>query len=149
MAFRFRREHRDTARGDPFAQRRSVQVHGILAQPLPSNISTCQVLEAISVERTDGFHLYNVGVLVVGSTIFSPCTPYGVVKLLEHERIAVEGQNVVVVGASNIIGKPMAPMLMQKDATVCVCHAKHVTWPSSPSSRTSWSWRPASAPLRC
>jgi methylenetetrahydrofolate dehydrogenase (NADP+)/methenyltetrahydrofolate cyclohydrolase len=65
-----------------------------------------------------------VGSLVAGSTIFSPCTPYGVVKLLEHERITVEGQNVVVVGASNIVGKPMALMLMQKDATVCVCHAK-------------------------
>jgi methylenetetrahydrofolate dehydrogenase (NADP+)/methenyltetrahydrofolate cyclohydrolase len=56
--------------------------------------------------------------------VFSPCTPYGVVKLLEHERIKVEGQNVVVVGASNIVGKPMALMLMQRDATVCICHAK-------------------------
>lgn len=102
------------------------QVHGILVQlPLPNHINMRQVLEAISVEKdVDGFHLYNVGALVVGSTIFSPCTPYGVVKLLEHERIAVEGQNVVVVGASNIVGKPMALMLMQKDATVCVCHAK-------------------------
>jgi methylenetetrahydrofolate dehydrogenase (NADP+)/methenyltetrahydrofolate cyclohydrolase len=70
------------------------------------------------------FTLYNVGGLVVGNTIFSPCTPYGVVKLLEYERIKVEGQNVVVVGASNIVGKPMALMLMQRDATVCICHAK-------------------------
>lgn len=102
------------------------QVHGILVQlPLPKHVNMRQVLEAISVEKdVDGFHLYNVGALVVGSTIFSPCTPYGVVKLLEHERITVEGQNVVVVGASNIVGKPMALMLMQKDATVCVCHAK-------------------------
>src|SRR6202012_919092 len=68
--------------------------------------------------------LYNVGGLVVGNTIFSPCTPYGVVKLLEYERIPIEGQNVVIVGASNIVGKPMALMLMQRDATVCVCHAK-------------------------
>jgi methylenetetrahydrofolate dehydrogenase (NADP+)/methenyltetrahydrofolate cyclohydrolase len=84
-----------------------------------------RVLEAISVDKdVDGFHLYNVGGLVVGNTIFSPCTPYGVVKLLEHEHIGVEGQNIVVVGASNIVGKPMALMLMQRDATVAVCHAK-------------------------
>jgi methylenetetrahydrofolate dehydrogenase (NADP+)/methenyltetrahydrofolate cyclohydrolase len=65
-----------------------------------------------------------VGGLVVGDTVFPPCTPYGVVKLLEHEGIPVEGRNVVVVGASNIVGKPMALMLMQRDATVCICHAK-------------------------
>ena len=61
---------------------------------------------------------------VVGDTIFPPCTPYGVVKLLEHEGIAIEGKNVVVVGASNIVDKPMELMLMQRDATVCICHAK-------------------------
>ena len=102
------------------------QVHGILVQlPLPPHVDMRQVLESIAVEKdVDGFHLYNVGSLVVGSTIFSPCTPYGVVKLLEREHIRVEGQNVVVVGASNIVGKPMALMLMQRDATVCICHAK-------------------------
>ncbi len=101
-------------------------VHGILVQlPLPQHIDMRRVLETISVKKdVDGFHLYNVGGLVVGNTIFSPCTPYGVVKLLEYERIKVEGQNVVVVGASNIVGKPMALMLMQRDATVCICHAK-------------------------
>jgi methylenetetrahydrofolate dehydrogenase (NADP+) / methenyltetrahydrofolate cyclohydrolase len=101
-------------------------VHGILVQlPLPPHINMRRVLETISVSKdVDGFHLYNVGGLVVGNTIFSPCTPYGVVKLLEYERIKVEGQNVVVVGASNIVGKPMALMLMQRDATVCICHAK-------------------------
>jgi len=101
-------------------------VHGILVQlPLPAHIDMRRVLETISVKKdVDGFHLYNVGGLVVGNTIFSPCTPYGVVKLLEYERIRVEGQNVVVVGASNIVGKPMALMLMQRDATVCICHAK-------------------------
>jgi methylenetetrahydrofolate dehydrogenase (NADP+)/methenyltetrahydrofolate cyclohydrolase len=93
--------------------------------PLPQHIDMRRVLETISVKKdVDGFHLYNVGGLVVGNTIFSPCTPYGVVKLLEYERIKVEGQNVVVVGASNIVGKPMALMLMQRDATVCICHAK-------------------------
>ena len=102
------------------------QVHGILVQlPLPKHIEMRKVLESISVKKdVDGFHLYNVGGLVVGNTIFSPCTPYGVTKLLEHENIPVTGQNIVIVGASNIVGKPMALMLMQRDATVCVCHAK-------------------------
>jgi methylenetetrahydrofolate dehydrogenase (NADP+)/methenyltetrahydrofolate cyclohydrolase len=101
-------------------------IHGILVQlPLPPHIAAGKVLRAISAEKdVDGFHLYNVGGLVVGDTVFPPCTPYGVVKLLEHEGISVEGKNVVVVGASNIVGKPMALMLMQRDATVCICHAK-------------------------
>lgn len=101
-------------------------VHGILVQlPLPRHIDMDSVLEKIAVEKdVDGFHLYNVGSLVVGNTIFSPCTPYGVVKLLESENIPIEGQNVVVVGASNIVGKPMALMLMSRDATVAICHAK-------------------------
>jgi methylenetetrahydrofolate dehydrogenase (NADP+)/methenyltetrahydrofolate cyclohydrolase len=101
-------------------------VHGILVQlPLPPSFDLSQILRAISVDKdVDGFHLYNVGGLVVGNTIFPPCTPYGVVKLLEHENIPLAGKNVVVVGASNIVGKPMALMLMQQDATVCICHAK-------------------------
>jgi methylenetetrahydrofolate dehydrogenase (NADP+)/methenyltetrahydrofolate cyclohydrolase len=101
-------------------------VHGILVQlPLPAHIDMRRVLRTIDVAKdVDGFHLYNVGGLVVGDTIFSPCTPYGVVKLLEHENIEVEGRNVVVVGASNIVGKPMALMLMQREATVSVCHLK-------------------------
>jgi methylenetetrahydrofolate dehydrogenase (NADP+) / methenyltetrahydrofolate cyclohydrolase len=101
-------------------------VHGILIQlPLPPHLATSRILRAIAVEKdVDGFHLYNVGGLVVGETVFPPCTPYGVVKLLEHEGLSVEGKNVVVVGASNIVGKPMALMLMQRDATVCICHAK-------------------------
>jgi methylenetetrahydrofolate dehydrogenase (NADP+)/methenyltetrahydrofolate cyclohydrolase len=101
-------------------------VHGILVQlPLPAHIKVSSVLEKISVEKdVDGFHLYNMGGLVTGSTVFSPCTPYGVQKILEHENIRVEGQNVVVVGASNIVGKPTALMLMQQDATVVICHKK-------------------------
>jgi methylenetetrahydrofolate dehydrogenase (NADP+) / methenyltetrahydrofolate cyclohydrolase len=84
-----------------------------------------RVLKTIDVAKdVDGFHLYNVGGLVVGDTVFPPCTPYGVVKILEHENIEVEGRNVVVVGASNIVGKPMALMLMQREATVSVCHVK-------------------------
>jgi methylenetetrahydrofolate dehydrogenase (NADP+)/methenyltetrahydrofolate cyclohydrolase len=101
-------------------------VHGILVQlPLPAHIRVSSVLEKISVEKdVDGFHLYNMGGLVTGNTVFSPCTPYGVQKILEHENIRVEGQNVVVVGASNIVGKPTALMLMQQDATVVICHKK-------------------------
>lgn len=100
--------------------------HGILVQlPLPPHIRIASVLEAISVEKdVDGFHLYNMGGLVTGNTVFSPCTPYGVQKILEHENIPVEGRNVVVVGASNIVGKPTALMLMQQDATVVICHKK-------------------------
>ena len=101
-------------------------VHGILVQlPLPPQFAISEILQTISADKdVDGFHLYNVGGLVVGDTVFPPCTPYGVVRLLEHEGIGIEGKNVVVVGASNIVGKPMALMLMQRDATVCICHAK-------------------------
>lgn len=101
-------------------------VHGILVQlPLPQHIDVRRVLEAIAVDKdVDGFHLYNVGGLVVGQSIFPPCTPYGVQLLLETTGIPVAGQNAVIVGASNIVGKPMALMLLQKEATVTICHAK-------------------------
>jgi methylenetetrahydrofolate dehydrogenase (NADP+)/methenyltetrahydrofolate cyclohydrolase len=101
-------------------------IHGILVQlPLPKHVNLRRVLEAITVSKdVDGFHLYNVGGLVVGGTIFPPCTPYGVQLLLDAEGIDVEGKNVVIVGASNIVGKPMALMLIQREATVTLCHAK-------------------------
>ncbi len=101
-------------------------VHGILVQlPLPPHIDVRRVLEAIAVDKdVDGFHLYNVGGLVVGNSIFPPCTPYGVELLLETTGVDVAGKNVVIVGASNIVGKPMALMLLQKEATVTVCHVK-------------------------
>jgi methylenetetrahydrofolate dehydrogenase (NADP+)/methenyltetrahydrofolate cyclohydrolase len=101
-------------------------IHGILVQlPLPPQIAPERVLETISVAKdVDGFHLYNVGGLVIGRTVFPPCTPYGVQKILEHEGIELEGKNVTVVGASNIVGKPLALMLMQREATVAICHAK-------------------------
>jgi methylenetetrahydrofolate dehydrogenase (NADP+)/methenyltetrahydrofolate cyclohydrolase len=104
----------------------SSSVHGILVQlPLPPHIAPRHVLETISVAKdVDGFHLYNVGGLVIGETVFPPCTPYGVQKILEHEGIELEGKNVTVVGASNIVGKPLALMLMQREATVAICHAK-------------------------
>jgi len=102
------------------------RVHGILVQlPLPKHIDMRRVLESIDVNKdVDGFHLYNVGALATGNSIFPPCTPYGVQLLLETTGIEVAGQNVVIVGASNIVGKPMAMMLLQKEATVTVCHAK-------------------------
>lgn len=102
------------------------RIHGVLVQlPLPAHIDLTAVLDAIDVAKdVDGFHLYNVGGLLTGGTVFSPCTPFGVVKLLEHAGISIQGQNVVVVGASNIVGKPTALMMMAREATVSICHAK-------------------------
>ena len=102
-------------------------IHGVLVQlPLPPHLDSKNLLSEIDLDKdVDGFHLYNVGGLVVGdNNIFPPCTPYGVQCLLEYENIPIEGQNVVVVGASNIVGKPMALMLMAKEATVSICHIK-------------------------
>ncbi len=101
-------------------------IHGILVQlPLPKHIDVNKVLETIAVNKdVDGFHLYNLGGLVVGNTVFPPCTPYGVQCLLEYCEIPIEGQNAVIVGRSNIVGKPMALMLLQKSATVTVCTSK-------------------------
>lgn len=102
------------------------QIHGILVQlPLPDHIDDDKVLEAISVDKdADGFHLYNMGALVVGNTVFPPCTPYGIQCLIEQTNVPVEGQHAVVVGRSNIVGKPMALMLLQMDATVTICTSK-------------------------
>jgi len=102
------------------------QIHGILVQlPLPDHIDDDKVLETISVDKdADGFHLYNMGALVVGNTVFPPCTPYGIQCLIEHINVPVEGQHAVVVGRSNIVGKPMALMLLQMDATVTICTSK-------------------------
>src|SRR6267154_4685542 len=101
-------------------------IHGILVQlPLPSHFDIRAVLRTVAVDKdVDGFHLYNVGGLAVGETVFPPCTPYGVMKILEHAAIEIEGRNVTIVGASNIVGKPMAMMMMRREATVAVCHAK-------------------------
>ena len=102
------------------------QIHGILVQlPLPDHIDDDKVLEAISVDKdADGFHLYNMGALVVGNTVFPPCTPYGIQCLIERINVPVEGQHAVIVGRSNIVGKPMALMLLQMDATVTICTSK-------------------------
>jgi methylenetetrahydrofolate dehydrogenase (NADP+) / methenyltetrahydrofolate cyclohydrolase len=102
------------------------KINGILVQlPLPKQIDTNLVLETISPEKdVDGFHPYNIGRLVTGSPIFVPCTPYGVIKLLEYSNIDLSGKEAVVVGRSNIVGKPVAMLLMQKNATVTICHSK-------------------------
>ena len=101
-------------------------VHGILVQlPLPKHIASGAVIETISPEKdVDGFHYRNIGALFVGEPAFYPCTPWGIMKMLEHESIPVEGKHAVVVGRSAIVGKPMALMLLQASATVTVCHSK-------------------------
>ena len=101
-------------------------VHGILVQlPLPRQFDSEAVLEAISPEKdVDGFHAENVGALMQGSPRFIPCTPYGVMKMLESEGVEIAGAEAVVVGRSNIVGKPMAMLLLAQNATVTVCHSR-------------------------
>jgi methylenetetrahydrofolate dehydrogenase (NADP+)/methenyltetrahydrofolate cyclohydrolase len=101
-------------------------IDGILVQlPLPKQIDARAVIEAIAPEKdVDGFHYQNVGSLIVGGCAFYPCTPWGVMKMLEHEGVPVEGAHAVVVGRSTIVGKPMALMLLNAGATVTVCHSK-------------------------
>jgi methylenetetrahydrofolate dehydrogenase (NADP+)/methenyltetrahydrofolate cyclohydrolase len=101
-------------------------VHGILVQmPLPKPLDKRAVIEAIAPEKdVDGFNYLSVGKLVAGDPAFYPCTPWGVMKILEHEDVAVEGAHVVVVGRSNIVGKPMAMLLINAGATVSVCHSR-------------------------
>jgi methylenetetrahydrofolate dehydrogenase (NADP+)/methenyltetrahydrofolate cyclohydrolase len=104
------------------------KIHGILVQlPLPRHIDSNKVLGAINPDKdVDGFHQMNVGALVTGNTRFPPCTPYGAMKLLEKTGIAIEGKHAVVVGRSNIVGKPMALMLLQQNATVTICTSRTV-----------------------
>ena len=101
-------------------------VHGILVQlPLPGHIDSRAVVAAIDPSKdVDGFNYRNIGALVLGEPAFYPCTPWGVMKMLEHEGVKVEGMNAVVVGRSTIVGKPMALMLINSGATVTVCHSK-------------------------
>lgn len=102
------------------------KIHGILVQlPLPKQINTEKVLEAISpLKDADGFHPYNVGRLVIGKPLFQPCTPYGVMVMLKEAGVELSGKEVVVVGRSNIVGKPVAFMCLQQNATVTLCHSK-------------------------
>jgi methylenetetrahydrofolate dehydrogenase (NADP+)/methenyltetrahydrofolate cyclohydrolase len=101
-------------------------IHGILVQlPLPAHIDNRAIIKAIAAEKdVDGFHHANLGALVVGEPTFQPCTPYGVMKMLDHHHVPIEGQHAVVIGRSNIAGKPMALMLINRSATVTVCTSK-------------------------
>ncbi len=102
------------------------RVHGILVQlPLPAQIDTDKVLEAISPDKdADGFHPYNVGRLATGKPTFQPCTPYGVMVMLDEIGYDLQGKEVVVVGRSNIVGKPVALMCLSRHATVTICHSR-------------------------
>ncbi len=105
---------------------RKNDIHGILVQlPLPKHINESKIVEAISPNKdVDGFHPYNVGRLITGKPLFKPCTPYGIMVLLKESGIDLTGKEVVVVGRSNIVGKPVAFMCLQENATVTLCHSK-------------------------
>ena len=101
-------------------------VHGILVQlPLPQHIDSHQVIETIAAQKdVDGFHVSNAGLLMTGQPLFIPCTPFGVMKMLEAEKVNLWGATACVVGASNIVGKPMAMLLLAAGATVTLCNSK-------------------------
>ena len=101
-------------------------IHGILVQlPLPEHIDAQKVIEAISPAKdVDGFHIASAGALMTGMPGFWPCTPYGCMKMLESIGYELKGKHAVVIGRSNIVGKPMALMLLQQDATVTICHSR-------------------------
>jgi len=105
---------------------RDAQIHGILVQlPLPKQIDSKVVLDLVSPDKdADGFHPYNIGRLVEGHPVFEACTPKGVIKMIESTGVGIEGKRAVVVGRSNIVGKPVALMLLHRNATVTVCHSK-------------------------
>ncbi|MEK3975387.1 MULTISPECIES: bifunctional methylenetetrahydrofolate dehydrogenase/methenyltetrahydrofolate cyclohydrolase FolD [unclassified Psychrobacillus] len=102
------------------------KIHGILVQlPLPKQINEDRVIAAISpLKDVDGFHPVSVGKMMIGQPTFLSCTPFGVMKLLEYSDIEIEGKHAVVIGRSNIVGKPMGQLLLQKNATVTYCHSK-------------------------
>jgi methylenetetrahydrofolate dehydrogenase (NADP+)/methenyltetrahydrofolate cyclohydrolase len=102
------------------------QIHGILVQlPLPKHIATDKIIAAIDPNKdVDGFHPANVGRLVTGSPLFVPCTPRGIMELIARTGINLSGKDAVVIGRSNIVGKPMALLLLAQNATVTMCHSK-------------------------
>ena len=108
------------------ALNRDATIHGILVQlPLPAHIDAQKVIEAISPAKdVDGFHIASAGALMTGMPGFWPCTPYGCMKMLESIGYDLKGKHAVVIGRSNIVGKPMALMLLGKDATVTICHSR-------------------------
>jgi methylenetetrahydrofolate dehydrogenase (NADP+) / methenyltetrahydrofolate cyclohydrolase len=101
-------------------------IHGILVQlPLPGHISEMKVIETISPEKdVDGFHPVNIGRMMIGQEAFLSCTPYGILVLLKESGIELEGKHVVVVGRSNIVGKPVGQLLLNENATVTYCHSR-------------------------
>lgn len=101
-------------------------VHGILVQlPLPKHIDELKVIEAISPEKdVDGFTPINVGRMMIGLECYLPCTPYGIMQLLERSNVTIEGKHVVVIGRSNIVGKPVSMLLQRANATVTMCHSR-------------------------
>src|SRR3954451_4656686 len=101
-------------------------IDGILLQlPMPKQVDAKALLNAVSPEKdVDGFHPVNVGRLQTGQPALAPCTPYGIIEMLKRSGIAMSGQNAVVIGRSDIVGKPMAILLLQQNATVTVCHSK-------------------------
>lgn len=102
------------------------QMHGILVQlPLPNHISEEKVIETISPDKdVDGFHPINIGKMMTGQDTFLPCTPFGVLEMLKHEQITIEGKHAVIVGRSNIVGKPAGQLLLNENATVTYCHSR-------------------------
>ena len=104
----------------------NADMHGILVQlPIPPQIREHVVLEAIHPDKdVDGFHPYNVGKFMVGKSSLLPCTPAGIIELLMRSGVKIEGKKAVILGRSNIVGKPLAIMLLQKNATVTICHSK-------------------------
>ncbi len=102
------------------------KIHGILVQlPLPKQIDSKVILNAVSPEKdADGFHPYNMGHLVEGTAMFVPCTPKGIIKMIDSTGVPIEGKRAVVVGRSNIVGKPAALLLLHRHATITVCHSK-------------------------
>jgi methylenetetrahydrofolate dehydrogenase (NADP+)/methenyltetrahydrofolate cyclohydrolase len=112
--------------GRVVALNRDAAVHGILVQlPLPQHIDALRVLDAVSPAKdVDGFHDSNLGALLAGKPGPVPCTPAGVMRLLDHAGVPLAGRRAVVIGRSNIVGKPLALLLLQRDATVTICHSK-------------------------
>ena len=108
------------------------KIHGILVQlPLPSHIESKVILKAVSPEKdADGFHPVNVGRLVEGDPVFVPCTPKGVIHMIDSTGVTIEGKRAVVIGRSNIVGKPVAMLLLHRNATVTICHSRTKDLPS-------------------
>lgn len=102
------------------------RIHGILVQlPLPKHLDERKIIDAISPDKdVDGLHPVNAGRLVIGTPGFIPCTPFGVMKLLDYMKIKIQGASAVVLGRSILVGKPVALLLLQKDATVTICHSR-------------------------